>query len=88
MNINLKSGSFEVTKIVKKTKARGFVDLAVGDVIEFSCNFMRTTGASRGNYALDVGVRRRDELDRSVPIACCSQNELFNRLACFELKEL
>ena len=31
MNINLKSGSFEVTKIVKKTKARGFVDLAVGD---------------------------------------------------------
>lgn len=87
MNIRLKSGSFEVTKIVKKTKARGFVDLAVGDVIEFSCNFMRTTGASCGNYALGVGVHRRSPTGPQC-IAGCSQNELFNRLACFELKEL
>lgn len=83
MKIKLTSQKYRVAAIVKKTKAQGYSQLKVGDEISFSCNFVRTTGASRGNYALGVGVWRDGEC-----IAGSSQNELFTRLACFELTPL
>lgn len=81
LNIRLTSQKYKVKAIEKETKAKGYADLKIGDEISFACDFVRTTGRSNGgNYALTVEVYRD-----GVFLVESSQNDLFNRLACFKL---
>lgn len=77
MSISL-SGTFEVVKILKKTQARTFKDLKVGDVfvLEYDLN-------GRYNGAPKINVYKGNELKNSV-----YSKQLKETLYCFELKEL
>lgn len=53
--IKMTSKPYRITKILKPTKARVFVDFKVGDVLQFSTDMRNHSGASGGgNYASDV----------------------------------
>jgi len=54
--ISLKSDIITVTKILRKTKAKMFENLKVGDKIEFSVP-IKHAGSNRGTYATYIGVR-------------------------------
>ena len=54
--IILKSDIITVTKINRRTKAKMFENLKVGDEIEF-CVPIKHAGSNRGTYATYIGIR-------------------------------
>jgi hypothetical protein len=83
LTIPFQSGQYRVTAIKKKTTAYGFCDIKEGDCIYFTCEFKRTVG-SRGIHALYVYVFSLS----GKGITVVSQNELFQRLECFEIEPI
>ncbi len=49
--IVMESKTLRVSKILKKSSAKMFSDLKVGDTIKFSVNLERAGGNNRGTYA-------------------------------------
>ena len=77
------TGNYVVSKILKESKARYAKGVRVGDEIEFVLELAKTSGASRGNYALmsDVYVN-------GVYQSTISQNEYYKLLDVIELLPL
>lgn len=77
------TGNYVVSKILKESKARYVKGVRVGDEIEFVLEMIKTSGASRGNYALmsDVYVN-------GVYQSTISQNEYYKLLDVIELSPL
>ena len=74
------TGNYVVSKILKESKARYAKGVKVGDEIEFVLELAKTSGASRGNYALMYvnGVYQ----------STISQNEYYKLLDVIELLPL
>lgn len=78
-SISFSSPRYRVIKILRKSNARYAKGVKVGDILTFSTEIGRTTGASSGNYALGVSIAVNGEY-----LALCSQNEF---LILFEEKK-
>jgi hypothetical protein len=75
---------FVVTEVKKKTKARFFQDVKVGDVLKFSVTLSYKTG-NRGIYATMIDVERQSD----GAVGYFTQTELVNLLdRCFEIGEI
>ncbi len=81
MDISMKSEILEVTKIVKKTKAKMFKDLVVGSKIQLSIP-VKYAGSNRGTYASYITIRNLDNDE----CAFKSFNEITNMLNNFEFR--
>lgn len=81
--IYLKSDILVVTKINKKTKAKMFENLKVGDKIEFSVP-IKYAGRNHGSYATYIGVRNVETGEET----SSSFNQLPTVLRAFEFEEL
>jgi len=79
--IILKSSVQIVTKINRKTKAKLFKDLNVGDKIEFSV-LIKRAGSNRGTYATYIEIRNIDTDEYTFS----SFNQLPSILDTFEFK--
>ena len=80
--ILLKSQIYTVSKILKKTKAKMFTDLNIGDKIIFSIPIKRAGIGSRGNsYTSYITITNLNTDDTTQE----SFNQIGNRLDCFEL---
>lgn len=77
------TGNYVVSKIIKKSKARYAKGVRVGDEIEFVLEMTKTSGASRGNYALMSDVYVNGVLKAKI-----SQNEYYKLLDVIELSTL
>lgn len=82
-SVILRSRRLVITDIRKKTTARLFTDLKVGDNFRFTVQLKNTTGASSGLYALSVRVSNLTTGDSKV----FSQNEVLKYLDCFGYQE-
>ena len=81
--INMKSKLYEVKAILRKTKAKFFVDLKVGDVIQFDLDIEPIYRGRSGLRTTDVHVTNHEtDVD-----AYCSMNMINNYIECFELEE-
>ena len=80
--IFLKSDVLIVTKINKKTKAKMFENLKVGDKIEF-CVPIKHAGSNRGTYATYIGVRNVETGEET----SSSFNQLPTVLRAFEFEK-
>ncbi len=81
----LKSDVFVVKSIHKKTKAKFFEDLHVGDLLQVEMELRHTGSASGGGtYASYMTVRNLSK-DTSV---VNSQSQLVNNLRNFEIEEM
>lgn len=81
--IELKSRSYKIVKIKNKTSSKFFKQLEKGDNITFSLK-LKNTRAGWQNYALYLTVRcKKKNIETKI-----SQNNLYNRLKNFELREL
>ena len=75
---------YEIIEIPKKTTAKFFKDLKVGDHVYFTVDLKTTTGASSGTYALYIICHLRNS-----PLKIRnSQNQFLNNIGRFKLKEL
>jgi len=83
-SIKLTSPMYVIRKQVKKTKARFWNDVKVGDIVRFHTNLINTLGASNGLYALDIMVTN----GRTLEDCTFSQNELLRYMSCFKLEEI
>ena len=81
MDIIMKSEVLEVTKIVKKTRAKMFKDLKVGSKIQLSIP-VEYAGGNRGTYASYITIRNLDNNE----CAYKSFNEITMLLNNFEFK--
>ncbi|HEY5561962.1 MAG TPA: hypothetical protein VIK72_09465 [Clostridiaceae bacterium] len=79
--IILKSDIITVTKINRKTKAKMFENLKVGDKIEFSVP-IKHAGSNRGTYATYIGVRNVETREET----SISFNQLPTVLRAFEFE--
>lgn len=80
--MNLKSYSYKVISIRKKTKAKWWADLEVGTIIHFHMDMKRKGGAaSRGLYATSITCVNQTKQTTYV----YSQTEVCNYLEKFEL---
>lgn len=80
MAIVLQSGNLVVEKVLKKTKAKMFKDLKVGDKIQISVP-VKVPGVNRRTHATYLTVINTNNGE----YACKSFNELTPILDCFEL---
>lgn len=83
--IKLKSKNYEITKLNRKTKAKGFCDLKVGDVIYFETVIKR---AGRNGNSLYASGFRCINAKKNVYISGFTHNESSLYLSIFELKEV
>lgn len=82
--IVLNSGVLRVKKIIKKTSAKVFKDLAVGDEVEFSVQLQRA-GVSRGRtYSTYVKFKNLENDE----VVMNSFNQLSSILDKFEFEEI
>lgn len=86
-DIVLTSAKFKVTGILKKTKARFFKDLQVGDVLQFENKLSYVGGASNGLYATAYKVSVVDNTDRELSCSF-SQNELVRFMGLISVEEV
>lgn len=83
-DITMSSEVFEVTKILKKTKAMFFEDIKVGDKLQFSAD-IEYVGTSRGrSYAVCIQILNLTQIEKAYK----TFNELPKFLDYFELCEL
>ena len=75
--------TLEVIEIKKKTKAKVFENVEVGDIIKFSVP-LKPVGSNRGTYASYIKIHNitKDEITSK------SFNQLFGGFDCFEFKEV
>lgn len=83
--IKLKSKNYEITKLNRKTKAKGFCDLKVGDVIYFETVIKR---AGRNGNRLYASSFSCIDAKKNVCIREFTHNESSLYLSVFELKEV
>lgn len=83
--IVLESETFIITKVLKKTKAKFWKDLVVGDRIFFRNEIANVSGAagSNGIYATYYNVFKIN----SEETVCNSQNDICRFTSLFELKQ-
>ena len=84
-----KSKFYKVTNILKKTKAKGFSEIKIGDDLSFEINLIDTRFASNGIYALYIDVFH-NPINNYLPTNMWhnSQNEFLRLIKNFELKEI
>jgi len=82
-NIMMKSGTFVVTKIVKKTKSKFFKNVEVGHKLIFSVPLGYVGTSKNGSYAVYIKVLNVD-LGK---VSNASFNQMSNSLRSFELQE-
>ena len=82
-NIILKSNTLVVNRILKKTRAKLFRDLKVGDKLELSVEVKKYAGINRNTYATYIVV----ENVKTKEVVGKSFNELPRLLDKFELIE-
>jgi hypothetical protein len=80
--IILKSDILIVTKINKKTKAKMFENLKVGDKVEFSVP-IKHAGSNHGTYATYIGIRNVETGEET----SSSFNQLPTVLRAFEFEK-
>ncbi|MBL4952063.1 hypothetical protein JK635_07550 [Neobacillus sp. YIM B02564] len=83
MKILLKSDPLKVVKIKKKTQAKMFKDLKVGDVIKMSIP-VEAAGSNRGTYASHIQIQHT----RTGEYVYKSFNEIAPILNRFELEPI
>lgn len=69
--IKFHSSKYRVVALQRKSKARYAESVKVNDVLNFDFSLRRTSGASNGNYSLDILMYVNGEF-----LASLSQNEL------------
>lgn len=83
MQIPLTSSKYRVTKINRKTKAKMFKNIELGDVLIFTC-ILERLGTTRGNtYAPHVkieNISKKESVHKSF-------NELGNIMDAFEMTD-
>ena len=82
----LVSPKFKITKIIKKTRAKFWRDLGVGDTIQLSLRMGKTSGASNGQYVNIFKVKRHTTLPATFTME--TQNRLVVHMARYEMREL
>lgn len=84
-----KSKFYRVTNILKKTKAKGFSEIKIGDELSFEINLIDTRFASNGIYALYIETFH-NPTDTHLPTQMWSnsQNEFLRLIKNFKLKEI
>lgn len=85
MNIILKSSDYEIVKLNRKTRAKGFCELKVGDIIHFETEIKR---AGRNNNRLYASGFWCVDSITGKKIACFTHNESERYLEIFDLKEV
>ena len=75
--------SLKITKITKKTSAKMFSGLLVGDILEIKVT-LKEAGRNRGTYATYIEFKN----NRTQEISCKSFNEAPSILDCFEFEEI
>ena len=85
MKIVLKSNDYEIIKLNKKTKAKGFCELKVGDVIHFETEIKRV--GRNGNRLYASGFSCINSVTNE-KIGGFTHNESERYLEIFELKDL
>ena len=84
MNIILESKKLLVLDIKRKTKAKMFRDVKVGDILQLSVP-IEYVGSNRGrSYAVDIKVKNLN----SGQVAYKTFNQITSLLNCFEIKEI
>lgn len=79
MDITLKSERLQISKILRKTKAKMLCDLKVGDIITLSIPVVRA-GMNKGTYASYIEIENLENKECSYK----SFNEIGILLNCFE----
>ena len=85
MNIILKSSNYEIVKLNRKTRAKGFCDLKVGDIIHFETEIKR---AGRYNGRLYASGFWCVNSITGKEIGGFTHNESEKYLEIFDLKEV
>ena len=89
--MKFESKIYEVINILKRTKAKGFCDIQIGDRLWFYIDLKNTLGASNGLYALYVKTHHhgiREKIFKFYNNWENSQNDFLRFISNFELKEL
>jgi hypothetical protein len=81
MNIILNSDVLTISKIIKKSSAKMFEDLKVGDRLKLSIEVERSGRGPNGIYASYIKVENVD----TGAYALKSFNQIESALSCFEL---
>lgn len=84
-NIRLKSNNYEIVKLNRKTKAKGFCNLRVGDVIHFETEIKKV--GRNGNSLYASGFWCINSITNE-KIGGFTHNESERYLGIFELKKL
>lgn len=85
MKIVMRSSKYEVFNIIKKTNAKIFKDIEVGDILQFSVPLEYAGTGSGGTYAVDIRV---ENISKPGNIAYKTFNQLPSLLRHFELEEI
>lgn len=85
MKIILKSNNYKIIKLNRKTKAKGFCELKVGDIIHFETEIERAGRNGNRLYASGFGCINSITNKR---IGGFTHNESTKYLEIFQLKEL
>lgn len=86
-DIVLQSPKFVITALLKKTKARFFKDLEVGDILQFENTITYVGGASNGLYATGYKVSVVDNPDKTM-VESFSQNEVVKFMRLISVNEI
>ena len=85
IDIRLKSNDYEIIKLNRKTKSKGFCELKVGDVIHFETEIKKA--GRNGNRLYASGFWCKNSITDE-KIGDFTHNESERYLSIFELKEL
>lgn len=84
-NIKMMSPKYRVLKILKRTNAKMFKDIRVGDIIQFSVPIRRAGGNRGKSYSVDIEV---ENLSRESNTAYKTFNQLPKLLTSFEIEQV
>lgn len=85
MNIILKSSNYEIVKLNRKTRAKGFCDLKVGDIIHFETEVKKA--GRNGNSLYASGFWCINSITNE-KISGFTHNESERYLEIFDLREV
>ena len=85
MNIILKSSNYKIVKLNRKTRAKGFCDLKVGDIIHFETEIKKA--GRNGNNLYASGFWCINSITNE-KIGVFTHNESERYLEIFDLKEV
>ena len=89
--MNFESSRYQVKNIIKKTKAKGFSNIEIGDELWFSIDLKNTLGSPHGGL-YSLSIRTRHYGPRRLAVVDCiwenSQNDFLRFISNFELEVL